>query len=110
MFGVIEPGGYVIVDVKPPIKDNERPMVLTPDSRDLLLENVAPAAVQIRNLNGIRIVGYVLVIVPSIVANAAVLPWRKIATDLGHAINKEGGVIDQIKRLFGADPTSRKLK
>jgi hypothetical protein len=101
MIGVVSPGEFTVVTVDPPMKSNERPVLFTPDSSDLVMSNIEPSAVRIENLNNRRIVGFALVIVPGIIANAMALPWGKIVLDLGHALGKDGGVVDQVKRLFG---------
>jgi hypothetical protein len=103
-IGVVAPGETVVVVIDPPM-NNEQPMLLTPDSRDVMLTEIQPDAVHITNVNPTRIIGYALLIVPAIIANAAVLPWRKIATDIGHALTREGGMFDQLRRMFkGEDP------
>lgn len=101
MIGVVSPGEFTVVTVDPPMKSNERPVLFTPDSSDLVMSNIEPSAVRIENLNNRRIVGFALVIAPGIIANAMALPWGKIVLDLGHALGKDGGVVDQVKRLFG---------
>ena len=96
--GLLEPGQTIVHTLDPPLAVNEQPIALTPNAGDIMLIDPALDRVTIQNQTD-RVVAYMVTVVPSLVVKAAMVPWRRVATDLGHAV-RESGLLDQFKRLL----------
>ncbi len=88
----------IVLAIDPPLKSNEQVVTLTPNAGDIMLLDPALDRVTIQNQTD-RVVAYMVTIVPSILAKAATVPWRRVAADLGHAV-RQSGLLDQFARLL----------
>lgn len=77
---------------------NEQPVALTPNAGDIILLDACPDRVTVHNQTD-RVVAYMMSVVPSVLVKAATVPWKRIASDLGHAV-RESGLLDRFRALL----------
>jgi hypothetical protein len=73
--------------------------VVTPRAGDVLLRDAFADRVTVVNQADDRVVAYFLTIVPSVLVKVAILPWRRVLTDVGYAVRKSG-VLQQLSKLL----------
>jgi hypothetical protein len=98
MAGLLGPGQAIALAIDPPMQPNEQAVALTPNAGDILLIDPALNRVTVQNQTD-RVVAYMVTIAPAILVKAAAVPWRRVAGDLGHAL-QESGLLDRFKRLL----------
>ncbi|MDB4955847.1 MAG: hypothetical protein JWO36_3416 [Myxococcales bacterium] len=98
MGGLLRPGEALVLVIEPPMGPNEQPVALTPNAGDIILLDAQPGRVTVHNQTD-RVVAYMMSVVPSMLVKAATVPWRRIASDLGHAV-RESGLLDRFARLL----------
>ena len=85
LIGLLPPRGSRVLHIEPPIGPGEKPLLVGPTD-DFVFEIESPSRVSLHNHNE-RPIAYVLTIVPTLVANATMLPWGRIIGQL----KKPGG-------------------
>jgi len=88
-----------VLVIDPPCGPDEQPVALTPNAGDILLRDATFDRVTIVNTTDDRVVAYLMTVVPSFVVKAAMVPWRRVAADLGQAI-KNSGILDRFAALL----------
>ncbi len=84
--------------IDPPLQDHEQPLALTPNAGDILLRDATLDRVTIVNTTD-RIVAYLLTVVPRVLVKAAMVPWKRVISDLGQAV-RNSGVLDKFAQLL----------
>ncbi len=76
---------------------------MTPHAGDILLRDALPDRVTVENQTD-RVVAYFLTVVPSTYVQAAMIPWKRVFSDVSYAVRKSGvfqrlGQLLNLKRL-----------
>ena len=96
--GLLEPRQTLMVTIDPPLEAHEQPVALTPNGGDIMLLDATVDSVTVRNETD-RVVAYVVAVAPRVLVKAASMPWKRIASDLGHAF-RESGMLERFARLW----------
>lgn len=96
--GLLGPRQTVTLTIDPPLSDTEQPVLITPKAGDVLIQSAQVDQVIVANQTD-RIAAFGVTIVPRLLVQAAVIPWKRVVRDLGAAV-KESGVIDQLRGLL----------
>lgn len=97
--GLLDPGLSIRIAIDPPLADNEQPVVLTPSAGDVLITEASTTHAIVTNQTD-RIAAYMFTIAPRLLIQAAAVPWKRVARDLGTAIERSG-LLDRFARLLG---------
>ena len=97
-MGLLEPGGSIVLVIDPPLQPHEQPVAMTPNAGDILLRDATLDRVTIVNQTD-RVVAYMMTVVPRLLVKAATVPWKRVVTDLGTALQKSG-MLDRFARLL----------
>ena len=97
--GLLDPGVSIRIAIDPPLQDNEQPVVATPNAGDVLITEASTTHAIVSNQTD-RIVAYMFAIAPKVLVQAASVPWKRVARDLGTAIERSG-ILDRFARLLG---------
>jgi hypothetical protein len=100
LAGLLQPGGSIVLVIDPPLRPHEQPVAVTPNAGDILLRDATLDRVTIVNQTDDRVVAYLMTVVPRVLVKAAAVPWKRVAADLGTAI-QNSGVLDRFAQLFG---------
>jgi len=96
--GLIGPRQSVVLAIDPPLRPNEQPVAVSPNAGDIMMRDVTTSTVTISNETD-RVVAYLMTVVPRFFVKAAMVPWRRVAADLGQAL-KNSGVLERFARFL----------
>lgn len=98
MGGILGPREEFVLAIDPPFGPGEQPVAFTPHAGDITIRSQGAEAVVVVN-NTDRAVVYGLIVAPSVYVKAAMVPWKKVLTDVGYAV-QQSGLLDRLGELF----------